>query len=356
MTTTALDDLLTVPTLTGLVKTFADQAGNRACTEFFRRHGKPLFPLGESVSWDEVEYARHLAPISGPESPHTRAKRLGVKKRSSAMAYVKVYKDLPASHLFLSRAPGLNSQDAEQILASELEDLGNLLGATIEFLSASALSGKIVVTAATVPGSDVFFEVDFGVANAPSAASWADPATKIRSEELARIKQVYKDGSGNAAEVVIAPASVDGLLVKNTETRELIKDSLGVAILQNLPLSGVSPALSLLGGLRFQYMDGTYKPEGGPVTRYLPEHSLVVLPHETRLPQVLGFAEGRVHVPAGPLFGKPESTTGLVTELRGYYAYAELRTDPIGIRVYAGWHGLPLVLNPSSVLNYRIVP
>ena len=226
--TTALDDLLSVPTLTGLVKTFADQSSNRTCTDFFRRHGKPLFPLGESVAWDEVEFARHLAPVSGPESPHTRARRLGVKKRSSAMAYVKLYKDLPASHLFLSRAPGLNSQDAEQILASELEDLANLLANTIKFLSATALGVKIVVSDQTVPGSDVFFEVDFGVAREASLTSWADPATKIRSEELGRIKQVFKDTSGNQSEVVIAPASVDGLLVRNPDTRELIKDSLGV--------------------------------------------------------------------------------------------------------------------------------
>ena len=109
---------------------------------------------------------------------------------------------------------------------------------------------------ATVPGSDVFFEVDFGVATKASAASWADPATKIRSEELARIKQVYKDGSGNAAEVVIAPASVDGLLVKNTDTRELIKDSLGVAVIGSIFAAQYRSVVKIPADLPVQVRDG----------------------------------------------------------------------------------------------------
>jgi len=42
--------------------------------------------------------------------------------------------------------------------------------------------------------------------------------------------------------------------------------------------------------------------------------------------------------------------------VRGFYAYAKLRDDPVGIRLYAGWHGLPVVLNPNAVLVYRTVP
>ena len=75
--TTAIDDLLSVETLTGLIKTFADQDENRACSTLFSRAARQLKPDGESASWDEVAFARHLAPVSHPESPHQRAKRLG---------------------------------------------------------------------------------------------------------------------------------------------------------------------------------------------------------------------------------------------------------------------------------------
>jgi len=81
---TAIDDLLAVETLTGMIKTFSDQAENRSCSALFARAARPLYPEGDSASWDEVQFSRHLAPVSGPDSPHTRAKRLGRSKRSSS--------------------------------------------------------------------------------------------------------------------------------------------------------------------------------------------------------------------------------------------------------------------------------
>lgn len=363
MPTTSIDDLLSIDTLTGLVKTFSDQADNRSCTTLFAQYAKTILPAGESVSWDEVEYSRHLAPVSGPESPHTRAKRLGTRKRGSAMATIKVYKDLPASQLFLQRAPGTNMQDAEAILTAELEDMGNLIGNTKEFLAANALLGLIDVDPVKVPGSDVAFKVEFGVptlgiggpGNNPML-SWADPATKIRSLELGKLKEAYKNQSGLRAEIVITEPKVEGYLTNNADIRELAKDALGLTILNNLNGQGVNPQWALLGGLGFRFTDGTYKPEGGDVTHYFPENHALVLPNEARLSQILGWAEGKVFVPGGSIFAGAQGATSLVRELRGTYAYAEVRTDPMGIRVYAGWHGLPLVLNPSAVLKFKVTP
>ena len=130
MAITPLDDLLAVDTLTGMIKTFSEQGDNRSCTALFARNARPLIPLGDAASWDEVEFSRHLAPVTGADSPHTRANLLRTRKRSSTMAYVKAYKDLPASHLFLNRAPGSDMADAEAILATELLDLANLIANT----------------------------------------------------------------------------------------------------------------------------------------------------------------------------------------------------------------------------------
>ncbi len=356
MPVTSLDDLLSVDTLTGVVKTFADQADNRSCTNLFAKFARPLLPAGESVGWDEVMFSRHLAPVAGPESPHTQAKRLGVKKRASAMAHIKVYKDLPASHLFLQRAPGTNLQDAEAILTAELEDLANLIANTKEYLSCGALMGVIEVNPQKVPGSDVTFKVDFEVPLEAAAASWADQATQIRSKEIGRIKQLYQDQSGLRAQIVITEPKVEGYLTTNPDVRELAKDGLSLTILQNLEHQGISPQWAMLGGFNFRFTDGVYKPEGGVVTRYFEEDHLIVLPAEPRLPQVLGWAEGKVYVPSGPIFGSTQGATGLIREMRGSYAYAEVRTDPMGVRVYAGWHGLPLVISPTSVLKYKVKP
>jgi len=354
MAITPLDDLLSVDTLTGMIKSFAEQGDNRSCSALFSQSARPLLPLGDSASWDEVTYSRHLAPVSGPDSPHTRAKRLGTRKRSSTMAWVKAYKDLPSSHLFLNRAPGSNMADAEAVLATELEDLANLIANTREFLACGALLGRILVSPQTVPGSDISFQVDFGNLQSQAQNPWNDPATKIRSDELIRLKRVYKDASGLRAEIGITEPGVEGWLVQNNEVREFAKEPLGVAILRNLNLTGTNVQWDSLGGLSWRFTDGTYKPENGPVTRYFPAGRLLVLPASARLTNVLGWAEGKVHVPAGPVFGDAARAVSMIRELRGAYAYAEIRTDPVGVRIYAGWHGLPVVLNPSAVLVYDV--
>ena len=354
--TTAIDDLLSVETLTGMIQTFADQAENRSCSALFSNSARQLFPQGDSASWDEVEFSRHLAPVSGPDSPHTRSKRLGRRKRACSMAMVKVYKDLPASHLFLQRAPGSSTADAESVLTAELEDLANLIANTKEYLACGALLGKIEVNDAKVPGSDVDFTVEFGNATADASASWADEDTKIRSDQLIKLRQHYRDQSGMRAEIGITEPGVEGYLVKNKEIKEFAKETLGGVILSNLNLNGANPQWERLAGLNWRFTDGIYKPQGQPVTRYFDEDTVLVLPAEGRLQQVLGWAEGTVYVPTGPLATTAQAATSLLQEMRGTYAYAEVRTDPVGIRVYAGWYGLPVVLNPNAVLTYRVVP
>ena len=356
MSVTPLDDLLSVETLSGLIRTFVEQAENRSCSALFSRSARPLLPLGDSATWDEIEFSRHLAPISGPDSPHTRAKRLGRRKRTSAMAMVKVYKDLPAPHLFLSRAPGSDTADAEAVLSAELEDMANLIANTKEFLACGALLGKIDVTSQTVPGSDVAFTVEFGNFMGQAQDSWADPTTKIRSAEMIRLKRLFKDQAGLRPAIGITEPGVEGYLVQNNEIREFAREPLGTVILRNLNLSGVNPQWEILAGLNWQFTDGTYKTENGPVKRYFPTDHVLVLPGEARLQQVLGWAEGKVHVPAGPVISEPGQATSLITELRGSYAYAKVRDDPVGIRVYAGWYGLPVVLNPNAVMVFRVVP
>ena len=45
--TTALDDLLSVETLTGLIKTFADTSENRSCSTLFSKSARQLKPDGK---------------------------------------------------------------------------------------------------------------------------------------------------------------------------------------------------------------------------------------------------------------------------------------------------------------------
>jgi len=352
---TPIEQLLGVETLTGLIRRFADQADNRACTALFASHAKQILPRGRSAQWDEVQFSRHLAPVTGIESPHTQAKRLGIKQRASPMAMIKLYKDLPSSHLFLNRAPGSDTQEASAILADELQDLANLIENTKEFLACGTLLGRLRISQQTVPGSEIEFDLDWEV---PETASvdWSDKTTLLRSEEFGRLKQVFKDQSGIRAGEVIAGADTEGLLVKNEEIKSFAKEVLSLQILQGGPRQGESPHWSGLGGFQWRFTDGSYKPEQGPVTNYWPSDTALVLPDAARLRQILGWAEGRVFVPGGSVFAPAEQAASLIREARGYYAYAKLRDDPVGIRIYAGWYGLPVILNPQGLLRVRTRP
>tara|TARA_R110002072_G_scaffold3713_5_gene25978 strand:- start:1120 stop:1953 length:834 start_codon:yes stop_codon:yes gene_type:complete len=272
------------------------------------------------------------------------------------MATVKLYKDLPAPHLFLNRAPGEDTSDAEAILSAELEDMANLIANAKEFLACGALLGRIEVSPQTVPGSELSFQVDWQVPTHQTSADWGNPKTPIRSKQVRELKRVYKDQSGLRAASLIADAGVEGHLVENEQITKFSAQAVPYQLLQNAPLQGTAPQWEGMGGLSWRFTDGTYKPEGGNVTRYWPEDEAVILPGDARLSQVLGWAEGKVFAPAGPMFAGAAAAAGLVRELRGTYAYAELCTNPIGIRVYAGWHGLPVVLNPNAVLRVRVRP
>lgn len=355
MADTPIEDLLAVDTLTGLVRTFADQAENRACSQLFSKSAKPIRPAGRSAKWDEVQFSRHLAPVTGVESPHTQVRRLGVKQRASPMAMIKLYKDLPSSHLFLDRAPGRDTQEAAAILADELQDAVNLVENTKEFLACSTLLGRLVVNQQTVPGSEIAFELDWEV---PELASldWTDPKALLRSEEFARLKKAYKAQSGTRAGQLIAESDTEGLLVKNEEIKTFAKEVLSGQILRGGHEPGASSHWSGLGGLDWRFTDGTFKPENGPVQSYWPNDTALLLPEPARLRRVLGWAEGRVFVPAGSVFSEASQAKSLVREARGYYAYAKLRDDPVGIRIYVGWYGLPVILNPLALLRLRIRP
>ena len=47
MAITPLDDLLSVDTLTGMIRTFADQSDNRSCSALFSQNARPLLPTGK---------------------------------------------------------------------------------------------------------------------------------------------------------------------------------------------------------------------------------------------------------------------------------------------------------------------
>lgn len=351
--TSTLQDMLHPEALTEVVEEFNEQSREHDVSALFVAAGRQIYPAGKVAHWDEVPFHRGLAPVVGSDSPHPQVQRLQPRKCQCVMVTIKAYKDLPGGSLFLQRGLGARIPDAEEEIRRETKDLAQIIANTREYLSVGALLGRIEVSEQTIPGSELQFTIEFGNNSAHALNPWADPNTRIRSAELIRLRQIFKDASGQNAGVAVTEPGIESQLVQNDELRAFVKGRQAELLLKNLELSGINPQWKGLGGLQWGFTDGTYKPEGGQVTRYFPRDTVVVLPPTGRLKNVLGQVEGITHVPRQAAFGPAPKATELLRPMRGSYSYAVLRNDPFGIRIYAGWYGLPVILDPNAVLVYR---
>lgn len=349
MINVTLDEaLFGVETLTDTIRSFAEEDGARACTPLFRA-GRQIIPDGNSASWTELQFSRHLAPITGRDAPHVQVAPETEIPRASAMASIKVYKDLPASTLLRRRAPGSSIADKRVVINNALEDLNKLIGNSIELMCSQALStGSITVNVTNYPGSQVTFTVTFtGFATYTYTTSWAIVSTKISSAEMVLVEQAFRAATGRAVKRAVINATTKGYLSQNTEVQQLGAFAYGAAILAGAAanLGAALPGLNL-GGIAWAQADGVYKPVGGSATNYFPTKVAAFLPGDLR--NTLALAEGFGDVPMGD---SVESAPQ-----RGLYAYAAVNPDTPSVRLYAGWNGLPIILCPQEVMVGTVAP
>lgn len=344
----APDPIFDVESLTSTITSFSNEADSGAVTNLFRA-GRPIECLGDSVSWDEIEMHRHLAPISGPDAPSSHQGQATKRVRSSALAHIKVSKMIPGSKLYKERGPGSLSANAEEVLSYELKDLQKMIAASVEYLSASALLGTITVNNTTIPGSTVSFSVAYSP-NTYTAGTWSSASTKIVSSEIVDLMKDHRAASGMVPKIAITEPDVTGYIMQNTEAQTMLSNAFGAAFLQR---SAFDPSLNdsglQIGGLDFRTSDGVYVPEGGSATRYWTADRIALLPAAKELGGVLAMAEGYGIVPDGPAFGAAGSSGLRMAPSKGYYAYSMPCGDPAGVKLVAGWVGLPILLFPSGV-------
>jgi hypothetical protein len=340
-----------VESLTGLVRSFMEEPGSRVCQDLFRR-GRVLAPEGSTAAWEESQLSRHLAPITGRDAPHVNVAPTTVIPRASAMAHVKIYKDLPAGTLLDRRAPGSMSADERIVLNEALEDLAKLIKNTLERMCAQLLAtGSITVTTALFPGSQVTFTVLFtGFNTYVVGANWNVVGTKIVSSELVALERSFRAASAKELGTIVMNAGVKGYLVQNTEITNFAQYTLGGAVLASGPinLGNALPQL-MIGGYQWKQADGVFVPQGGAATRYFADNKIAALPPENQLRDTLALAEGYGYVPRASLVASPGTGGIEKAPQRGAYAYAAVNPDVPSVRLYAGWVGLPILLTPQDL-------
>ena len=360
---TMQDVALGTQNLTALAESFmAAGLRSRVLTSLFNQ-GQPIQVMpGNTAVWKQITGRRHLAPLSGSTSPHVQTGAVAEEDKTSALARIKLYKDIPGDRLYDQTAPGMVTPDGQQRIRIELQDLVNQIGDTVERACGLVLStGKFTASAANFPGTTGVFDLDFGASSNLAftrSAAWSTNTTKILSADLVTaIQTAYEQGCGKEAGTIVFNRSVLASLIKNVEFQEFVKYTAGAALVRAIGMQdAASRVLSEFrpGGVDWLCASGSFLPQGGSVTPYFPDSTIAVLPDQSMLGDTLGMAMGRGTVPTGPVFisGAEGAASGLrPASSAGIYSYAEVKGDVPSVRIYAGLVFLPVLLNPINLMR-----
>ncbi len=349
-----MEQLLGVRHLTDLVQTFWNEPHQNVCLSKFEASSRKILPEGDTAEWDEVQAHRHLAPFTGHKSPFVHVQETDLINRQSTLAHVKLYKDLDAHRMLNMRMPGQLGADARAYVAQELKDLVQLSRRTMEFACSRVLHNNLNVTAATVPGSTISFSYVPGIQTQNRVANWSTAATAISSSEIPIFQDSYMQNAGMEAQQVIYNGTTERDIRANTEVQSFVREDSPGEFLSTGFVTNELFRKVRLGGMSWNKHVGGYVPQGGAFTRYVDDDRLIVMPGDDMLQDVLGWALGWGLVPTGPFARSGEGAAGLVARApsRGVYSYAEVKTNPVGVRIYVGVPFLPVVIFPAGIMLF----
>lgn len=358
---TALDELFMAESMTGMVRRFADQSKERTFLAPYQA-GEQLMPQTDVVKWDEVRYSRDLAPVTGTSSPSKATKPLGIIKRTGQLYSVKEHVDLDGRLLMMARGQGSDMPDPEGYLNNNLLNVTNRVMRTLNYWAKKSMlttNGQVDLGAfpnADLPSSAVV--IAYPVASASAASPWSNPNTLIRSAEINPIKLAYRQNTGGDPGVAIASNVVEGYLTQNTEATDLIRGgSMAGRVLESSYVEGNGVRY---GGLDWVFERDQYFADATPDTAadIVSDADLVaILPPRSEWFDAFAMAQGINLVPTGAIssmaVGSPLS---LIAIVRGWFAYLELITNPIGLRLHVGYTCLPIQKRQKGVLVFNTTP
>lgn len=356
---TDYDRLFGLRSLNGKVEAFArDVIRTNICTSKFLA-GRPLMAEDGTCEWDEIQLSRALAPVTGHAAQFPEGTEVTKINRRSAVAHIKRSKRINPYKIHYERAPGLLRPDAAMHVETEMRDAMNEIAATIEYMASKSLLGTLTVNTSNIPDSTQSFTLTYSPNTYTASNSWGTASTKILSAEIPALKQDFEQNCGIAPAQVITGSTVEGYIVGNTEITNFAQQQLGERfITQSGAQRGPMLGGLAVGGLSWTLTEGGYVPSGGAFTRYLSTtDEAIVLPADSELVDVLGYAEGRGMVPAQQ-YGPASSAAQLIAPApqTGWYAYAMLEGNGPFIKLCVGYVGLPIVMRPAAVCVANLVP
>lgn len=356
-----LDQLFGLESLASMITLFADQSPRTRLQSLFPED--PSFACdGDTVKWDELTFGRGLAPFVARDGKAATMEGQDVTVRHAGLATIKMKEFIPASEIVYQRGLGNGSnvrETAPARVTRAMRGLMNKLILTKEKLCADALAGSITIDAATYPGSEVTYPaVTYAVQTFTAGASWATAGTKILSSatEILAIKRAMRENAGDDVSRLLFNAKTATYLLGNTEIQGWLQTTMpGISVFQSGQLGAQGGAGGIPG---WEEYDEGYKPDGGSYTRFLADDKFVALPRD---PETAGLvmATGYGIIPArsGLLTGR--SAEQLMPERAstpGFFSYAYVDVDPVGVWLVVGWRGFPIVRRPDGIIFGDVTP
>jgi len=350
-----------VRTLSGIVETFAKEQEFQSLFQQKFMMGRMLEPEGDTAEWDELRMHRHLAPVVGRDSPFPILEHATKFNRASSMAHIKLSKVIPMGKLYSERAPGELRANAAAVVDAEARDMVKAISATVEYMCAQTLNGTLTVNATNIPGSSQAFTIAYTPNTYTASASWHTSTTGLLSSEIPALVDDYRAAAGMNPYEVIVSREIAGSAYKNEETVALISGAPPAVAMAASGAANQGPAWGgfNLGGLQWTVSIGGYVPQGGAFTKFhAGEDVAIVLPGPGDLRDVLGMALGRGFVPGANDVGAigDAASLGQPAPTRGFYSYATRTVNPVGVELFVGWVGLPLLLFPAGVCVADVTP
>lgn len=344
----SLQALLELPPTEGAsVELFGDADTDRN-TMLSRRFGARTEPCPTGAfAWDKEEYLRALAPATGRGAASKSVNVQSPSRKQIGGVYFRINYPFTGEMLNSLRNPGEISANAAAQVQKARRSLRKRLRLSREKLWAMALKGTTTINSTIFPDGTVEgVSISWGVNTLAVSASWNTISTPIFSRDCKDFQADAIDTAGIPFREFMFNESIGKMLAKNTELKDWLTHLPdGVKVLRATPDrfdgAGDIPKWS-------EYL-GSYKPEGGSITRFIGDNELIALPEgaeelcvEARFPMDRP-AEGFVMAGAGGLL--PQQVFG---DEDGIDEYVYATPDPAGIVLVAQMAIQPILRLPEA--------
>ena len=326
-------DLLHTATLTATVTGFKYPE--------FALQGR-VFPAaeisGDTAEWDILKPGQSVGEFVAEGAPAKVVALEAVGHRMAKCLKRFDTKFLSGDFLNNLRNLGTRQKNARALLTREQDALSRRNAYAREYCVAKALSGTL-----TIAQADVKTAIDYGIASEhkPTAgASWATAATDIPTD-IGAWKQLVEEDSGYAAGYAFANDSVLRYLMKNENVKDLLGES---ALREQVAQSG---AINAFMGLEWIFYNAGYRDANGDFVPFIPDDTVILTPG---VPGWCAMQVGTTLIPSGGGAGND------LVEATGRYSYAEVETNPPGVKLFCGDCFLPIITIPGAIVYADVTP